>query len=291
MKPLLIASLVLYVSAFVVVTSYHLLKKTAFERLSAILLCVGLGTHTLALAIRTYSTGHIPMANIYETLLFYSWTTILVSVIVIFRYKERATELITVPFSVLTLVFAFFNEVPGKELPLVLKTHWFEIHVASSFVAYSLFSLAFSGAVLYLGSRLFRKYGERGEGAVETDGLDEDDAGGIRDNERECYRESYIEGAFQEIAARSVLWGFLFFSASMFAGAVWAYLAWGIYWLWEPKVIWSFIVWFWYAGVMHAWHVKEWKGVGLSVATVLGFFVMLFTYLGVGLLMKSSHSF
>jgi ABC-type transport system involved in cytochrome c biogenesis permease subunit len=96
---------------------------------------------------------------------------------------------------------------------------------------------------------------------------------------------------FQEIAGRSVLWGFCFFSASMFSGAVWAYLAWGIYWLWEPKVIWSFIVWFFYAGAMHAYYVKDWRGTGLSVATVMGFFVVLFTYLGVSLLMKSSHSF
>jgi cytochrome c biogenesis factor len=96
---------------------------------------------------------------------------------------------------------------------------------------------------------------------------------------------------FQEIAGKSILWGFFFFSAAMFAGAVWAYLAWGAYWLWEPKVIWSFIVWFYFAGAMHAWYVKEWRGTGLAVATIIGFFVVLFTYLGVSMLMKSSHSF
>ena len=96
---------------------------------------------------------------------------------------------------------------------------------------------------------------------------------------------------FQDIANRSILWGFFFFSASMFAGAVWAYLAWGTYWLWETKVIWSFIVWFYYAGAMHAYYVKEWRGKGLAIATIVGFFVVLFTYLGVSMLMKSSHSF
>jgi len=102
---------------------------------------------------------------------------------------------------------------------------------------------------------------------------------------------SDLKKDFQDIANRSILWGFFFFSASMFAGAVWAYLAWGTYWLWEPKVIWSFIVWFYYAGAMHAYYVKEWRGKGLAIATVIGFFVVLFTYLGVSLLMKSSHSF
>ncbi len=62
-------------------------------------------------------------------------------------------------------------------------------------------------------------------------------------------------------------------------------------WMWEPKMIWSFIVWFYYAGAMHAYYLRAWRGRALSVATVFGFFVALFTYLGVSLLMKSSHSF
>jgi ABC-type transport system involved in cytochrome c biogenesis permease subunit len=94
-----------------------------------------------------------------------------------------------------------------------------------------------------------------------------------------------------DIANRGIMWGFFLFSASMFAGAVWAYLAWGTYWLWEPKVLWSFIVWFYYAGAMHAYYIKAWRGRGLAVATVIGYVVVLFTYLGVGLLMKSSHNF
>ncbi|MEK7802954.1 MAG: cytochrome c biogenesis protein CcsA, partial [Deltaproteobacteria bacterium] len=217
-------------------------------------------SHTIALAIRTYESDHAPMLAMYETLLFYGWSTVLLSVIVVFRYNERLTELITVPVAILAMVFAQLNETPPKPLTLILRTRWFETHVITSFAAYAFFTLAFAGAVLYL------LYGFRAEGS----GLKKD---------------------FQDIANRSVLWGFFFFSASMFAGAVWAYLAWGTYWLWEPKVIWSFIVWFYYAGAMHAYYVKEWRGNGLAVATVGGFFVVLFTYLGVSLLMKSSHSF
>jgi ABC-type transport system involved in cytochrome c biogenesis permease subunit len=199
------------------------------------------------------------MGSVFETLLFYSWFTALLSAVVVWRYKERLTELITIPIASVALAVVCQNQIGGGELPLILKTLWFEVHVLSSFAAYSFFTLAFSGAVFYIFLR--RR-------------LDDD-----------------VVSSLQDIAGKCVLWGFFFFSASMFAGAVWAYLAWGIYWLWEPKVLWSFIVWFWFAGVMHAWHVREWKGMGLSIATVLGFFVTVFTYLGVGLLMKSSHSF
>ena len=160
----------------------------------------------------------------------------------------------------LALVFSFFNERAAKELTLILRTRWFETHVISSFAAYALFTLSFSSALFYL---YFRVKGK---------------------SEEELK-------PFQNITSRAIMWGFLFFSASMFAGAIWGYLAWGTYWMWEPKIIWSFIVWFFYAGAMHAYYVKQWRGIGLNIATIIGFFVVLFTYLGVGLLMKSSHSF
>jgi len=260
MKPLIILSLALYLSGLAGVAAHHLTGSIVLKRLSAIAATAGLLVHAGALAERVFSTGHAPMASMFETLLFYSFCTALVSVVVMFRYDERSTELVTIPVVVLALVFAYLNFKPGGPLTLVLRTRWFETHVTASFAAYAFFTLAFSGAVLNL------VYGWMG--------WDE--------SERR---------KFQEIAGRSILWGFCLFSASMFSGAIWAYLAWGIYWLWEPKVIWSFIVWFFYAGAMHAYFVRDWRGTGLTVATIIGFFVVLFTYLGVSLLMKSSHSF
>lgn len=260
MKIILYAALALYALGFISVLVYNVGKNAALNKASKALISAGLALHTLALVFRVYATGHAPMASMYETLIFFSWSTVLLSVIVIFRYNERVTELITVPIAVLALVFSFFKEKPGGPLSLILRTRWFETHVTFSFFAYAFFTLAFSAALLNLICA--------GKGA----------------NDGEVKK-------FQDIAGRSVLWGFGFFSASMFSGAVWAYLAWGLYWMWEPKVIWSFIVWFFYAGAMHAYYVKDWKGRGLSIATVCGFFVVLFTYLGVSLLMKSSHSF
>ncbi|MBI5642113.1 MAG: cytochrome c biogenesis protein CcsA [Deltaproteobacteria bacterium] len=260
MKPLLYATFILYAAAFITVLAYNFSKNGKLEFFSKIFLTLGLVSHSAALIARMYSTGHAPMASMYETLVFFSWTTALTSLIVVYRYKERMTELITVPIAMLAIMFALFNAKPGGPLTLILRTVWFEIHVTASFAAYALFTLAFSGAVLYLIT-------------------------GYRD------RESSALNNYQDIAGRAILWGFFFFSASMFSGAVWGYLAWGTYWMWEPKIIWSFIVWMYYAGAMHAYYLKEWRGKGLSIATVIGFLVVIFTYLGVSMLMKSSHSF
>lgn len=256
----LYASLALYVLSTATSVAGFRGTLTRLRSKSTVLLIAGFGSHTAYLAWRAYSTGHAPMASMDETTAFYGWTTVLASLIVIFRYKERLVELITVPLASLAVFFSILNAKPPGPLTLVLRTHWFEAHVSASFAAYALFTIAFAGAVLYLIHLV------RGS-------------------------EAPVLKRFQEIASRAVLWGFFLFSISMFAGAIWAYLAWGVYWMWEPKIIWSFIVWFYYAGAMHAYYVRQWRGTGLSIATVIGFFVVMFTYLGISLLMKSSHSF
>ncbi len=231
-------------------------------RISTGLIFAGFISHSIALILRISATGHAPMAAMFETLVFYSWCVALVTIIVILRYRERAPGLITLPVSILAIIFALSRYEAGRPLNLILRTRWFESHVTLSFAAYALFTLAFAGAVLYL------YYSLRGEGK-----------GGDRQKK------------YEEIARKGVLWGFLLFSGAMISGAVWGYLAWGAYWLWEPKSIWSFILWFYYAGAMHAWYIRKWRGRGLCVATVIGFGLLLFTYLGVSLLMKSSHMF
>lgn len=281
MRTFVLSALILYIFSFFIVALYHITKKGLFASLSKAIIVIGLLIHIIALFIRTYESGHAPMLAMYETLLFYSWSTVFVSAIVIFRYRERFTELITIPVAIMAMIFAQMSETPAKPLTLILKTRWFEAHVISSFAAYALFTLAFSAAVLYLLFDLqIMSFRTNGEAILPTEV-----------EKPLAITTVEIKKDLQDIAQRSILWGFFFFSASMFAGAVWAYLAWGAYWLWEPKIIWSFIVWFYYAGAVHAYYVKEWRGKGLAIATVAGFFVVLFTYLGVSLLMKSSHSF
>ncbi|MBI5561216.1 MAG: cytochrome c biogenesis protein CcsA [Deltaproteobacteria bacterium] len=202
MRPLLFLALFLYITGFIGIIAFHVSRKRRLEISSSALILTGLFSHTAAIAIRTYGTGRLPVANVGETLLFYSWAAALISAIVILRYGERFTELITMPLVCLALFLSLGGMPEPGPLPLILRTYWFEAHVITSFAAYALFTLAFSGAVLYIG-------------------------GG-----RRLYWQGKEISDFQDIAVRGVLWGFFFFSASMFAGAVWGYLAWGSYWLW-----------------------------------------------------------
>jgi ABC-type transport system involved in cytochrome c biogenesis permease subunit len=77
----------------------------------------------------------------------------------------------------------------------------------------------------------------------------------------------------------------------MIFGGVWAYLAWGTYWLWTPKELWTVLLWLFYSLYLHARLMGWWTGRPAVVLGIAGFGVVMFTYLGVGLLMKSSHAF
>jgi ABC-type transport system involved in cytochrome c biogenesis permease subunit len=77
----------------------------------------------------------------------------------------------------------------------------------------------------------------------------------------------------------------------MISGGIWGYYAWGTYWLWTPKELWTSILWLFYALVLHVrYKGAKWDTIYAWLG-IAGVFIMLFTYLGVSLLMKSSHSF
>lgn len=167
------------------------------------------------------------------------------------RYEGRIIK----PVIIICLVFTVFGVVsPSMDYPLppVLRTYWFEIHVVLSFFSYGLFGV---GAVLGL-IYLIR---------------------GTQKTEAYQYRVVFV--------------GYIMFSLSMIAGGIWAFFAWGRYWLWTPKEIWTTLVWLHYTMYLHIRYIQGWKGRRAAIAGVLGYGIVLFTYLGVGLLMKSSHSF
>ena len=139
-----------------------------------------------------------------------------------------------------------------------LDTPWFATHVGFSFLGYGLFAAGLALAWVSL-------------------------AGGG-------------EGAYRA-AARAALYGFSAFSAGMVCGGIWAYYAWGSYWIWTPKEIWSVLLWVYFAALTHLKFIPPgagWPGWTRRLemgATAAGYFVMLATFLGVSLLLRSSHSF
>src|SRR3990172_8084394 len=95
-----------------------------------------------------------------------------------------------------------------------------------------------------------------------------------------------------EITYKSIAIGFPIFTlGGLIFGAIWADQAWGKYWTWDPKETWSLITWFLYAFFLHSRLIRGWKGKKVAIVAVLGFMAVIFTYLGVNLLLSGLHSY
>jgi len=93
-----------------------------------------------------------------------------------------------------------------------------------------------------------------------------------------------------ELTHQMVLFGFLFLTAGIISGAVWANSAWGRYWGWDPKETWSLITWFVYATLLHARLMRGWRGKRIAIFSMVGFAAVLFTCFGVNYL-PGLHSY
>ena len=94
-----------------------------------------------------------------------------------------------------------------------------------------------------------------------------------------------------DVTYRMIAIGWPLLTGGIITGAVWANSAWGTYWSWDPKETWSLITWFIYAVYLHARYVRGWKGTQMAVISAVGFLAVIFTYLGVNLVLSGLHSY
>lgn len=222
---------------------------------SRVLLMAGLAFELAYMGMRGLAMGRLPLLGSHDTLLFFSASIALLTLATSLSPVLAGRRWFTTVSGCSAVLFALLAIIfPASNMPLpqILDTLWFEAHVVLAFFAYALFAL---GALL---------------------------CGG------------YIAGrdrALLDLQFKVVLTGWSLFSASMISGGIWGYYAWGTYWLWTPKELWTSILWLFYALFLHL----RLKGARWDTLTawlgIAGFIVTLFTYLGVSMLMKSSHSF
>lgn len=95
-----------------------------------------------------------------------------------------------------------------------------------------------------------------------------------------------------EIGYRSVLIGFPVFSLGALVFAmIWAKVAWGRYWGWDPKEVWALITWLFYAAFLHLRLSKGWEGKKSAWLALIGFAIILFNLIVVNLLLAGLHSY
>jgi len=268
-------SMVIYFISFLGYLVLTASRKKTLGTLSTSLLTIGFILHSGGLCFRWIEThrtgyGYIPLSNMYESLIFFSWTIVLVYLLLEFKYQQKIIGVFVTPFAFLAI--AFTSIIPGVNAnitPLVpaLQSNWLAIHVITCFFGYASFAVSFGISILYLIRD--KKEGQKYEGS-------------------KWFPSTPI---LDEINYKSIVIGFPMLTLGIITGAAWANYAWGSYWSWDPKETWSLITWFIYAAFLHARFTKDWRGRKTAILSIIGFTAVLFTYFGVNYLISGLHSY
>jgi cytochrome c-type biogenesis protein CcsB len=243
-------------------------KKTT-SKVALYLSVAGFILHTINIALRYIDGGHIPVTSMHEAASFFSWCILILFFFHEFRYKLGLLSSFIMPIVFLLMFSSAIFPREIKALSPVLQSYWFGIHVIFAFLGNAAFAMACSIGIMYI---LQERY----------------------------VKSKHLGGLFQKLPSLQVLdeinyhlitLGFPLLTLAMITGVIWANAAWGSYWRWDPKEVWSLITWMIYALVLHLRLTVGWRGKKAAILSVVGFIVVIFAFFGVTLLLKGRHVF
>ena len=254
--------------------AHWVFRKDVLAKLATWTAFIGVIGNTVGIILRWVESyqlgiGHAPLSNLYESLIFFSWTIVVVYLIIERKHKSRIIGAFTTPLAFLAMAYASMSpNISNQIQPLLpaLKSNWLIAHVIACFIGYASFAIAFGISWMYL--------------------FKQRDTGG----ESRLLAHFPKHNILDELNHQLVMFGFLFLTTGIITGAVWANSAWGRYWGWDPKETWSLITWFIYATLLHARLMRGWHGKRVAYLSIIGFAAVLFTYFGVNYL-PGLHSY
>lgn len=232
--------------------------------------------HAGAVVTRGLSAQRVPWANMYEFSLTGSAVVTGVFLLVLARRDLRFLGTFVIGPALLTLglaVVVLYTE--SAQVVPALQSYWLVIHVSIAFVASALLTIAFSATVLQLvqGRREDRRAaGEALKGGRFMDALP-------------------ASAELEQVGHRLVAVAFPLWTFTLVAGAIWAEKAWGRYWGWDPKEVWTFVIWVVYAAYLHARATRGWDGRRAAYLSMAGFACVLVNFLVVNVFFSGQHSY
>lgn len=236
---------------------------------------LGAALQLAALVTRGVAAGRVPWANMYEFTLMGTFVAVAAFLALCVRRDLRFLGTFVVGLSTLAMALGlvvFYT--PAAPVEPALQSYWLVIHVSIATIATGLFTVGVVASVL----QLLRDSRDHGSPRLAAHGWGWLDA---------LPAPRRLEAlSFRINAVGFVLWTF-----TLVAGSIWAEAAWGRYWGWDPKEVWTFVVWVVYAGYLHARTTRGWSGRRAAWFVVVGYATVIFNFTGVNLLFDGLHSY
>jgi len=225
--------------------------------------------HLISLVARFVQLGHTPVTTLNESLSFFAWCLVLIFLIFDLRYRLAVLGAFSSVLALMTMLGSGFAPKAVEPLNPALNSWWFPLHVTLAFLGNAAFAMAFAAGVMYL----------------------------LQDRMLKSKRFSALYYRLPSLATldninyRSLSFGFPLMTLGIISGAAWAESVWGTYWSWDPKETWALLTWFVYAALLHGRLSIGWRGRRAALFAIIGFACLVFTFLGVNLLLGGQHTF
>jgi cytochrome c-type biogenesis protein CcsB len=264
----------------------------------------GLAVHAASVLARGLAAGRVPWGNMYEYASVVGLLTVAVYLLVVERvWRTEAVGGFALALPVAAMAAATLIYVPPGPLVPALNSYWLRIHVVAAMLGSALFTVGFVFTVLYLiqERRERRRVGtsipaREPAMAVVGVGTERPEDYAPAEPEGEASSPSSLRrlpaaAVLDRIAHRTIVFGFPIWTMAVVFGAIWAEEAWGRYWGWDPKEVWSFITWVAFAAYLHARATVGWRGRPAAVLAIVGFAALVFNLIVVNTAIAGLHSY
>ncbi len=250
-------------------------KRSPVLRVAVALTVLGFLLHLTATVTRGVAAERVPWANMYEFAMTGTLLIVATFLVVLTRVDLRflGTFIVGLVLVMLGLTATnFYVEI--VPLPPALQSAWLVIHVFVASTGTALFALGFALSVLQLIQH-----------RRETGGSD------LSKLKLKFIATLPSSARLENLAYRANIVAFILWTFTLIAGAIWAERAWGRYWGWDTKEVWTFIIWVIYAGYIHARATRGWQGARSAWLSIIGFVAVIFNFSIVNLFFKGLHAY
>lgn len=255
-------------------------------------LVLGVLLHTAGIVVRMILADRnwLPLHNQYESFVALAWFGVLVGLALMLLRRQLIFGPAAAALGAASLMVAGFLPIPSNEIApvagILATSNILKVHVTIVLASYGLIALGFLIslcllAVHYLGDRTSTAVAAAGLGVV---ALGDSDAAHLTGRQRLLADLDQAQMVVLQLA-------FYLLGVGILMGAYWADHAWGRWWAWDPKETWALITWIVYLIVIHLRFAVRRRALVTAWLSIVGFFVMLWTYWGVNLLLAGLHSY
>jgi len=233
-----------------------------------IIIC-GFVLHLVAFVWRFWESGTFPVTTLHESLSCFSLFLAGVYLWISRAAKVSILGVFINPLTTITLLWSILIIQPVKPHPAALKSFWLPVHVVFSFAGNALLAMTCGLGIMYLIQ----------EHLIKTKHISN------------LFKRLPSLNQLDQLSYTCLSIGFPFLTLGIITGSIWASLVWGSYWSWDPKETWSLITWFLYAALLHGRLNSGWQGKKAAILSIIGFVAIMFTFLGVNLLLSGLHAY